>query len=82
MFDSAPLLASSEARALLRVPGQVVLVVRMDVTPQRAVLDAVSHVDKKKLQGLILNHTPYKARAGYYGYGGYGQDEERSNDAE
>lgn len=82
VFDSAPLLASSEARALLRVPGQVVLVVHMDVTPQRAVLDAVSHVDKNKLQGLILNHTPFKARAGYYGYGGYGQDEERSIDAE
>jgi protein-tyrosine kinase len=73
VFDSAPLLASSEARALLRVPGQVVLVVRIDVTPQRAVLEAAAHVDKKKLQGLIINHTPFRAGAGYYGYGEYGQ---------
>lgn len=74
VFDSAPLLASSEARALLRVPGQVVLVVRIDVTPQRAVLDAAAHVDKRKLQGLILNHTPFKPGAGYYGYGDYGEN--------
>ncbi len=82
VFDSAPLLASSEARALLRVPGQVVLVVHLDVTPQRAVLEAAAYVDKKKLQGLILNHTPFRARAGYYGYGGYGQGGDHPSDAE
>ena len=31
VFDSAPLLVSSEARVLLRIPGQVVLVVRAGV---------------------------------------------------
>ena len=38
LFDSAPLLVSSEARVLLRIPGQVVLVVRAGVTPRQAIL--------------------------------------------
>jgi len=78
VFDSAPLLVSTEARALTRIPGQVVIVVRAGVTPQQAMLDAVGHVDKSKLQGLILNHTPFRGGAGYYGYGTYGEDNSAS----
>jgi exopolysaccharide/PEP-CTERM locus tyrosine autokinase len=74
VFDSAPLLVSTEARALTRIPGQVVIVVRAGVTPQQAMLDAVGHVDKSKLQGLILNDAPFRSGAGYYGYGYYGED--------
>ncbi|HSY04940.1 MAG TPA: AAA family ATPase, partial [Steroidobacteraceae bacterium] len=59
VFDSAPLLVSSEARAMLRVPGQVVLVVRVGVTPRQAAIEAASHVDKRKLQGLILNQVAF-----------------------
>jgi protein-tyrosine kinase len=73
VFDSAPLLVSSEARAMVRVPGQVVLVVRIDVTPRQAALEAASYVDKKKLAGMIINHTPFKRGGGYYGYAGYGE---------
>jgi protein-tyrosine kinase len=71
LFDSAPLLVSSEARVLLRIPGQVVLVVRAGVTPRQAILEAVGHVDKTKLQGLILNQTPFQKGSSYYDYGGY-----------
>jgi exopolysaccharide/PEP-CTERM locus tyrosine autokinase len=74
LFDSAPLLVSSEARALLRIPGQVVLVVRADLTPRQAIQEALSHVDKNKLSGLVLNHTAFKP-GGYYGYYGYGEDD-------
>lgn len=73
VFDSAPLLVSSEARALLRIPGQVVLVLRVDTTPRQAALEAAGYVDRKKLQGLILNHAPFRKGAGYYGYAGYGE---------
>ena len=72
LFDSAPLLVSSEARVLLRIPGQVVLVVRAGVTPRQAILDAVGHVDRSKLQGLVLNQTPFKQAGGYYEYASYG----------
>jgi protein-tyrosine kinase len=73
LFDSAPLLVSSEARALARIPAQIVLVARAGVTPRRAVADAVAQIDRNKLQGLIVNHA--RVRPGesyYYGYFGYG----------
>lgn len=81
VFDSAPLLVSSEARVLLRIPGQVVLVVRAGATPRQAILDAVAQVDKSKLQGLVLNQTPTRQGGGYYEYGNYGDDERGTSEA-
>jgi exopolysaccharide/PEP-CTERM locus tyrosine autokinase len=78
VFDSAPLLVSSEARALLRVPGQVVLVVRSNVTPRQAAIDAAAYVDRRKLQGIVVNHVTYAPVGGYYGYSGYGEESEHS----
>jgi protein-tyrosine kinase len=82
VLDSAPLLVSSEARALLRVPGQVVLVVRVNATPRHAALEALSYVDKKKLQGLILNHMPFRREGGYYGYPGYDEAGAETSDSD
>lgn len=83
VIDSAPLLASSEARSLIRVPGQVVLVVRAGRTPRRAIVEAAAQVDKSKLQGLIINHArPAPGSAYAYGYYGYEDDaRERARDA-
>lgn len=72
LFDSPPLLISSEARVLAQIPGQIVLVARSGHTPQRAVTDAIAQVDKAKLQGLVLNDAYAGAEQGYYGYYGYG----------
>jgi protein-tyrosine kinase len=72
IFDSPPILVSSEARAIVRVPGQVVLVARTGVTPTQALLDAAAQIDRTKIQGLILNHAPFRQAGGYYGYGSYG----------
>jgi exopolysaccharide/PEP-CTERM locus tyrosine autokinase len=72
LFDSPPLLVSSEARALVSIPGQIVLVARAGHTPRRAIADAVAQVDRKKLQGLVLNDAYVGAEHGYYGYG-YGE---------
>jgi exopolysaccharide/PEP-CTERM locus tyrosine autokinase len=71
VFDSVPLLASSEARALMPIIGQVVLVARVGATPRSAVQQAVAAIDKKKLHGLVVNHAPLSSVGGYYGYGGY-----------
>jgi exopolysaccharide/PEP-CTERM locus tyrosine autokinase len=76
IFDSAPLLVSSESRVLCRLPGQLVLVVRAGVTPKHALLEAIGHLDKTRLQGVILNQTPFRASGGYYGYSQYGEDAE------
>ena len=74
LFDSAPLLVSSEARALLPIVGQVILVARARHTPRRAIADAVALVDKSKLQGLVLNDAviagPEHAYYDYYGESG------------
>jgi protein-tyrosine kinase len=77
IFDSAPLLVSNEGRALLRIPGQVVLVVRSGVTPRQAIVDAAGLVDRKKLQGLILNQTVFKKGGGYDYYDHPGYEEEK-----
>ncbi len=71
LLDSPPLLVSSEARALVQLPGQVVMVARSGQTPQGALRDAVALVDKKRLSGVVLNDA-LTATGGqsYYGYYG------------
>ena len=82
LFDSAPLLVSSEARALTRIPGQIVLVARVGLTPRRAIADVLAQVDRSKLQGLVLNYVPFRPGHGYYyGYASYdasAQDQART----
>jgi protein-tyrosine kinase len=70
LLDCAPVLAASEVRTLMQLPGQVLLVVRAGQTPQQAVVDAVAQLDPARLQGLILNDARHGA-ASYYGYSGY-----------
>ena len=80
LFDSPPLLVSSEARALAPIPGQVILVVRARHTPRRSIADAIAQIDKKKLQGLVLNDAyELGPEHGYYDY--YGEVEAPSKPA-
>jgi exopolysaccharide/PEP-CTERM locus tyrosine autokinase len=74
LLDSPPLLATSEARALLNVAGQVVLVVRAGQTPQHAVREAIALCDERQAGGVVLNQGYVAKSEGYYGYGTYGQD--------
>lgn len=70
LFDSPPLLVSSEARALAAIPGQIILVTRARHTPRRSIVDAIAQIDKKKLQGLVLNDAyGLGSEHGYYDYG-------------
>ncbi len=73
IFDSPPLLQTSEAKVLASLAGQIVIVVRAEKTSQDAVTGALSVLDEDKAVTLVLN----QARAGLgeyqYGYGyGYG----------
>lgn len=72
LLDSPPLLLSTESRALVGTVGQVVMVVRADSTPQKAVLDAIDAVGDAKPLNLILNQSSTPPSGGYYGYGSYG----------
>ncbi|HEX5461279.1 MAG TPA: hypothetical protein VFX20_15050 [Steroidobacteraceae bacterium] len=78
LFDSAPLLASSEARALKQIPGKTLLVTRAGRTSRQALLDAIALIDKTKLHGLVLNDA-YASHGNdyytHYGYSGYGAPE-------
>ena len=80
LFDSPPLLITSEAMALVGAVGQIVMVVRAGVTPQSAVLDAIELLGEGKSIGLVLNQTDEQLRPGYY-YQYYGhKDGDRSDD--
>jgi protein-tyrosine kinase len=78
LFDSPPLLLSTESRALVPSVGQVVLVVRAEATPQRAVQEAIEAIGDGKPVSLILNQTSTPAASGYYGYGTYGDAEPKA----
>lgn len=72
IFDSPPLLLSTESRALVSAIGQVVLVVRADVTAQQAVLETLDIIGDAKPVSLILNQSNEPTAGNYYGYGQYG----------
>lgn len=70
IFDSPPLLATSEARVLAGLMGQIVVVVCANRTPRQAVLEAIDTLDPEKAINLIFN----QASSDYDGsaYGRYG----------
>ncbi len=74
IFDTPPLLSTSEASVLASYMGQVVFVVEAERTPQDAVRDALAHLADVEHVGIVLNKAPARsADGGYYGYGyGYG----------
>jgi Mrp family chromosome partitioning ATPase len=77
IFDSSPLLLTSESRALANVAGQVVMLVRAESTSQRAVLDAIEILGENKSIGLVLNQCEPRKALGDYPYYGteYGSEE-------
>jgi protein-tyrosine kinase len=66
IFDSAPLLVTTEAQALIHFAGQVVMVVQADHTPQHVVFDALETLAEGKPVFLVLNQTTRHSHSGYY----------------
>jgi protein-tyrosine kinase len=66
LFDSPPLLLTTESPALAQVAGQVVMVVRAGATPRQAVLAALTYVGTHPAVALVLNQCKMSAPAGYY----------------
>jgi protein-tyrosine kinase len=67
LFDSPPLLATSEASVLNHLMGQVLLVVEAGSTPVDAVRDSLSKLDENKAIGLLLNKSRHSKAGNYYG---------------
>jgi protein-tyrosine kinase len=82
LLDSPPLLATSEGRALVKVAGQVVLVVRAGYTLQTAVRGALAQIEPARMAGIVLNDVRLSLTDGYYGYGGYGSQKQEKNSAD
>jgi protein-tyrosine kinase len=72
IFDSPPVLVTSEARALASRMAQIVVVVCAGKTPQDAVQSTVESLDTDKALNLILNQAGTSVGDAAYGYYGYG----------
>ena len=82
IFDSSPLLSTSESKVLSTLVGQVALIVRAGKTPRSAVLHAVGMLEEGKPVNLILNQARNPTGSEYYGgYYGYASGERTSHDA-
>ena len=79
IFDSPPLLLTTESRVLASHMGQIVMVVHAERTQQSDVQSALATIEACPVKMLVLNQARTFARGGYsagYGYGyGYGYGE-------
>jgi protein-tyrosine kinase len=76
LFDSPPLLATTESRALASHMGQIVVVVEADRTVRSTVEDALSKVGSCAAVMTVLNKAVESELGSYYGYrSGYGKGE-------
>ncbi len=71
LFDSPPLLATTEAQAIAQSVGQIALVIAENMTPRENVRAALELLDKSKPINAILNKSRRPIIGGYH-YGGYG----------
>jgi protein-tyrosine kinase len=73
LFDSPPLLVTSESSVLASHMGQIVMVVESGKTPKSALREALSRLgDACGVVGLLLNKSALPNAGNYYGYYGYG----------
>ena len=73
VFDSPPLLATTEARVLASHMGQIVMVVAADSTSQHAVNHALAAIESCEVVMMALNKASRTDVGTYYGY--YGDDD-------
>ena len=75
IFDSPPLLSTSEASVLATHMGQIVMVVEAERTPQDALKEALAQIESCEIIGMVLNKTTsLPGTDSYYGYyGNYGK---------
>jgi exopolysaccharide/PEP-CTERM locus tyrosine autokinase len=72
IFDSPPLLITTESRVLASYMGQIVMVVEAGKTPRESVKDALATLGTTEVVGLVLNKSRETRAGNQYGYQGYG----------
>jgi receptor protein-tyrosine kinase len=75
IFDSPPLLATTEARVLAANMGQIVMVVASNATTQHAIRHALAFLENCDIVMMVLNKALQSDVGAYYGY--YGDDDSR-----
>lgn len=73
IFDTPPLLVTTEARVVASYMGQIVMVVEAGKTSREAVAEALSTIESCEVIGLVLNKAQKIESQGYYQGYGYGQ---------
>ena len=73
IFDTPPLLQTSESKVLASMAGQIVLVVKAESTSQGAVAEALQVLGGEKTVNLILNQSRTAGIENRYEYG-YGYE--------
>ncbi len=68
IFDSPPLLLTSESRVLASQMGQIVLVVEAETTPQKVVMEALRQIESCETINLIYNKARPFPGGDLYGY--------------
>lgn len=71
VFDSPPLLVTTEARVLAQHMGQVVVIVEANRTSHGEVKQALATIDSCPVKMVMLNKSRQSREGGYYGYYGY-----------
>ena len=81
IFDSPPLVLTTEARVLATQMGQIIMVVQAGKTLQADVQLALSYIENCPVKMMVLNKVRAETKGSYgYGYGyGYGSDREKKN---
>lgn len=88
IFDTTPLLATSEPEVLAKYVDGIIIVVRAGVTPRETVKQAIAPLDKEKIMGFVLNDLKFRSSGlfsryfgsdGYYYKYGYGYGKNGSN---
>lgn len=72
VFDSPPLMVTTEAPVLAHSMGQIILVVEAGRTAKSMVEQALTKIRNCPVKMLVLNKARYARNDGYYGYYGYG----------
>lgn len=88
IFDSTPLLATTEPEVLAKLVDGIIIVIKAGVTPRETVKQAIASLDKEKIIGFVLNGLEFKSSGlssryfgsnGYYYKYGYGYGKGKSN---
>jgi protein-tyrosine kinase len=85
IFDSSPLLATTEPTVLNEMVDGILFVIKSGTTPRESVSHALKMLDREKIMGVVLNDLQFKTQGlirRYFGhtryYGDYRYTSERS----